>query len=48
MGLAGTRVTDKDNVSLFSNKVTGKTIVNNPFVDRRLKGKINLCYIFKI
>ncbi|GAJ22072.1 unnamed protein product, partial [marine sediment metagenome] len=46
MGLAGTRVTDKDNISLLGNKVTGKTIINSAFIDRRLKRKIKVLDVF--
>jgi len=46
VGLTGTRVTDKDNVSLLGNKVTGQTIINKTFIDRRLKRKIKVLDVF--
>jgi hypothetical protein len=44
--ITGTRVTDKDNISLLGNKVTGKTIINVAFIDRRLKRKIKVLDVF--
>ena len=46
MGLAGTGVTDKDDVSLLGNKVTGQTVINKTFIDRRLKRKIKVLDVF--
>jgi hypothetical protein len=44
--ITGTRVTDKDDISLLSNKITGKAIINNAFIDRRLKRKIKVLNVF--
>ena len=46
MGFSGTRITDKDDVSLFSNKVTGKAIINVAFIYGGLKGKIKVLDVF--
>jgi hypothetical protein len=46
VGLAGTRITDKDDVSLLVNKITGKAIIDNAFIDRRLKRKIKVLDVF--
>jgi hypothetical protein len=44
MGLTG--VTDKDDISLLSNKITDQTVINNAFIDRRLKREIKILDIF--
>jgi hypothetical protein len=46
VGLAGTRITNKDNISLLGNKVTSKTIIDSTFIDRRLKRKIKVLDVF--
>ena len=46
MRLPGTGVTDKDNISLLGNKVTGKAIINGSLIDRRLKRKIKVLDVF--
>jgi hypothetical protein len=46
VGLTGTGVTNKDDISLLINKITGKTIINNAFIDRRLKRKIKVLDVF--
>jgi len=46
MGFTSTRVTDKDDISLLGNKVTGQAVINNAFIDRRLKREIKIFNIF--
>jgi len=46
VGLAGTRITDEDDISLLGNKVTSKTIIDSTFIDRRLKRKIKVLDVF--
>jgi hypothetical protein len=46
VGFTGTRVADKDDISLLGNKVTGQAIINSSLINRRLKREIKIFNIF--
>lgn len=47
MSLIGTVITDKDDIFLLSDNVTGKAIINGSFIDRRLKGEVKIFYTLR-